>query len=274
MGYPVRIVSIASLFFASLLVLPISASAQIRAMPAGKARPAFHSYHVRPVAPHSVAAPRMRIVTAAPARASAPARALSQHAGDEFGSTFAGASGQTLQQLLDPVPGLGFDYAHLAAINSDLAIKAVIDPETQWRLAVAERVLHDTGGFSTPGYYLLDGGAYVVPTESMPTPPREQKPPQSQPTIIVLKELPATQQPSTQVAPAAAPQPSGPLPDVSSFTLVLQDGKKIQAIAFTRVSDRIAYITADGVRHSIAASQLDTAATKRINEESGTPLQL
>src|SRR5262249_45377366 len=46
------------------------------------------------------------------------------------------------------VPGLGFDYAHLAAINKaqpDLALRAVVDPATQQRLG------RGTGASAQPG---------------------------------------------------------------------------------------------------------------------------
>lgn len=190
-------------------------------------------------------------------------------------NTFAFGNGSylSLQDLLNPVPGLGFDYPYLAAINRDLGIKAVIDPATQWQLAVAERVLRDTGGLApNAGFFLLSGGGeYVVPAETAPVEPSEQSEPSpQQPQIIVLQQAPAATQPSTQPAPEAAP----PLPDVGQFTLVLRNGTQIQAVAFTRLKDRIIYITADGSRRSIAASDLDSDATTRINEERGTALQL
>lgn len=273
MRYSSRVVSVASAFFALLLFVPLPARAQFRTMGhVGSVRPAFHAIHVRPSPTHGVATGRARIATAAP-RSFRPAR--TPHApANQFSNTFGAGSGENLQQMLDPVPGLGFDYAHLAAIDSDLQIKAVIDPETEWRLATAERVLRNTGGFSAPGYYLLDGGGgYVVPAE----PVAEQTPQQpqtSQPMVIVLQQPAAAAKPAQETAPAAAPQPSAPIPNISNFTLVLQSGEKIQAIAFTRVGDQIVYITADGARHTIAASKLDSAATERINEASGTQLRL
>src|SRR5574337_872338 len=54
----------------------------------------------------------------------------------------------TVQQLLQPVPGFGFDFTHLAAVTRDLDIRAVIDPITQQRLAVAERLLLESGGLA------------------------------------------------------------------------------------------------------------------------------
>ena len=101
----------------------------------------------------------------------------------------------------------------------------------------------------------------------------EQQPPQ---VIIVQQPQPpageATTEAPSSAAPAAVEQP--PLPDVGQFVLVLHDGTQIRAVAFTRQSERIVYITTDGRRRSIAIGDLDKAATRRLNDERGTPLQL
>src|SRR5689334_24970063 len=41
---------------------------------------------------------------------------------------FLNGSPISLDQLLDPTPGFGFDFEHLNAVNPDLGIKAIIDP--------------------------------------------------------------------------------------------------------------------------------------------------
>jgi hypothetical protein len=191
-----------------------------------------------------------------------------------FAST--SSSSLTLQQLLDPVPPPGFDYTYLSAIDSDLAIKALIDPATQLRLAAAERFGRGTRGFGFgsygTGFYVLDGGEYVEPDEEPAAP--EQPATQPQPQIIVLQQAPAVQQTDEQSAPEQEIEAPPPLPDVGQFTLVLRNGSHIQAVAFTLSNDKIVYITADGSRRTIALADLDSAATVRVNEERGTPLQL
>jgi hypothetical protein len=172
----------------------------------------------------------------------------------------------SIQDLLNPVPNSGFSFDHLFALNQNLGLMAFIDPATQARLAVAERVLR-----STPfagGTFLLDGGgSYVVPMVN-------DQPQAQQPIIIV-------QQPAQQAAAAPAPaaeQPaqeaSEPLPDEGEFTLVLRDGTHIEAAAFTHRGDSIVYITPAGNQRSLAAGELDAGATVRVNQERGTPLQL
>ena len=189
------------------------------------------------------------------------------------GSSFSG-SGATLQQLLDPVPPPGFDYQYLSAIDSDLAEKAFIDPVTQLRLAAARRFLRGRG-FGGGGYYILDGGGYYYPDDSDQSEPVEQQPAQQQsqqqPQIIVLQQAPPAEQ---AAQPEAAAPEAQPLPDVGQFVLVLRNGTRIQAVAFTSSNGNILYITADGSRRTIAAADLDSETTVRVNEERGTPLQL
>ncbi|HVB86396.1 MAG TPA: hypothetical protein VNK23_06995 [Candidatus Dormibacteraeota bacterium] len=260
-----KVVSVSAVFLAFVLFAPLSARAQMRM---GAAHP-MNAMRTHPGATHFVRAQR------APVAAAAPRQFHRSNIGVppvSFGNAYAGGSGESLGQLLNPVPGLGFDYSHLNAINSDLGIEAVIDPETEWRLAVAERVARTSSGFGAGGYYLLDGGGdYILPAEPAADQPSESSQP-GQPTVIVLQEQ-AKPQPAADEAPAVAPQPATPLPNVSNFTLVLQNGTKIQAIAFTRMGDKIVYIAADGSRHTISASELNPSATEQLNAASGMQLR-
>jgi hypothetical protein len=182
----------------------------------------------------------------------------------------------SLQDLLNPVPGLGFDYHHLSVINQDLPIKALIDPVTELKIAEARRFLRHSG-FTGPGYFILDGGGYYPVSDdsdsssgSAEPAPTDQSAHQ-QPQMIVVQAPPSQQAADNSQVEA---DDAAPLPDVGQFTLVLQNGEQLQAVAFTRMNDRIVYITADGNRRTIAATDLNSDATVRINEERGTPLQL
>ena len=221
-------------------------------------------------------APRMAVVRA---RGRVTTGTPVNDPGNAFASGFGNFGGEplTVQQLLDPVPGMGFDFSDLAARDRDLDLKAAIDPATQWRLAIAERLLRDNrgfGGFVGTGGFILDGGgAYTVPEE--PTGELAAAAPAPQPQIIVVQAPAAANQQGVAPAPPAELQPQQPaLPDVGQFTLVLRDGTKIEAIAFTRKSDSIVYIAVDGSRRTLAVADLDSAATQRVNQERGTPLNL
>ncbi|HWF38407.1 MAG TPA: hypothetical protein VG322_07805 [Candidatus Acidoferrales bacterium] len=169
--------------------------------------------------------------------------------------------------------GAGINGINYVA-TQDIGTEAAIDPATQWRLAIAERVARSTGGLAGGGYYLLDGGgAYAYPYSAEPSEAESASPQQQQqPQVIVVQQAPA--QP-TQAQTAQQPAESTPaLPDAGQFTLVLHNGTQIEAVAFTQMKDHIIYITRDGSRRSLALSDLDADATVRLNQERGTPLQL
>lgn len=173
----------------------------------------------------------------------------------------------SLGQLLNPAPGLGFDFNHLAAINRDLAVRAIIDPLTQHELALTESLPREQpvaffGGYGGFGEYA------AAPVVVAP----------AQPQVIVVRQpvpqaAPAARA-AAQPAPAAAAPPQPPLPDVGQFLLVRRDGKVIHAVAFSVEGKRVIYITADGLRRSIALDQLNTRVTEERNAERGTILHL
>jgi len=159
--------------------------------------------------------------------------------------------------LFGPLPGLGSNS------GPDWAIKAAIDPATQWRLFETQRFARSFG-FGAPGFYLLDGGGYYNPSESS----EAEQAPQEQ-------GLPAeTETAVREYAAQPATVESAPLEDVGQFILALRNGTRVEAVAFTRANDHIIYVTADGFRRSLALSDLDPDTTIRINEERGTPLEI
>ena len=241
---------------ALLLVVPALAYAQRSGGGLSMPGPAMRMAPSNPPARHAT---NTRVSTNHPRSASSalgPAGALDS-------TNFGGAL--TVQQLLDPFPGFGFNFEHLSAIDQDIAIKALIDPVTQARLRIALR-LSRLNGFA-PGAFLLDGGGwYGVPADN------EQQPQAQQPVIIVQQApQPAAPQEMAAAEPAEA---SAPLPDEGEFTLVTRQGVRIDALAFTIMNDKIVYITPAGGRRSMAVSELDPSATIHLNQERGTPIQL
>lgn len=168
------------------------------------------------------------------------------------------------------VPGQGFDFAHLAAINSGAGVRALIDPVTQHQLALLRDIRREspqaTGFFPNffPGFYPGFEQSAAEP---------------SQPTIIVVPQAtPAPDQyPERGRAPSVETpvlaQPIEPTHDAGDFVLVRRDGGLLFAVAFTQGGGRITYITRDGVRRGLVLADLDIAATVSMNEERGTPLQ-
>jgi hypothetical protein len=219
--------------------------------------------------------------------------------GSNAGSSNAGFAGDpiSLQQLLDPYPAYGFDFEHLNAINRDLEMKAFIDPATQMRIATAERRLrHSPRAGTGSGFYVLDGGgAYAIPDDSSgdvnvdqgeaagqaqqgddqaAQGQQAQGTRRAQQPIIIIQQ-PSAEQPAGESNGAPeAQEEAASLRDVGQFTLVTRDGMEIEAVAFTRVKDKLVYITSEGARYTLALRDLDSDETVRVNQERGTPLQL
>jgi hypothetical protein len=170
-----------------------------------------------------------------------------------------------LGQLLNPVPGLGFDFTHLAAINSDLAVRAIIDPLTQQELALTEGLpqVQPTGFIG--GYVGGYGGYAAQPVVVAPAQPQ---------VIVVQQPVPQAAPTAPAPAPAASAPPEPPLPDVGQFLLVERSGKVIHAVAFSVEGKKVVYITAAGLRRSIPLGQINTSATEERNAERGTILHL
>jgi hypothetical protein len=279
---------------AILLCVPLAAPGSVSAQkPAGQSMVAEAPAHPQASGPQASAARPMRS-TSTRTRSARRANAIGfSGANGIFGFNAATGTASlggpiTLQQLLDPVPPFGFNYEFLSAIDRNLAAQALIDPATQARLAIAERLSAISSGFGVPGFFLLDGGgAYVSAPPPMPDQgpadaeggpegpagPMSAQQQQQQPQVIVV-QMPATQAQQQGNLAAEKEENETPLPDVGEFTLVLRNGAKVKAVAFTLVNDRVVYITRDGGRRSFPASQLDPDATEEINEESGTPVQL
>jgi hypothetical protein len=182
----------------------------------------------------------------------------------------ANGTGIPLQQIIGTTPGYGFNYQYLNSINNDIALKAAIDPATQVQLREAARL--NCGTIGTGGYIIPSFGGYAAPEE---TDQQSEGESSTQPQVILV-QVPTAAAASAQAAdgPVAPAAEEAPLPDEQLFVLVLRDGSKLEATAFTRTTDTIVYITADGMRRTIQRADLDTEATIRVNGERGTQLQL
>ncbi len=283
---------------AVLLVIPTFAQAQratgsFRAAPSAPASaPAVHSTAVR-----AHTGTRTNSTRASRTSSATPSAAESSLGANNFGPNNFGSLGVGIDplsaQLLDPLAslGFGFDFAHAVAIR-DAELKAFIDPATQQRLALAERRFskspHPTNGF----FFLDGGGAHVLPVDAgngvNPDADTQAAQDQNQDQgrngqgAPAEREQSGSQQGSQQgyerpiiilQQPAESKEQSD-LPDEGEFTLILRSGQEIEAVAFTRVGDRIVYITTGGGRRTVAVREVDVDATVRLNQERGTPLQI
>jgi hypothetical protein len=174
--------------------------------------------------------------------------------GDTFGDAFG-----------FPVPGLGFDFPHLAAVNGNLAVRALIDPATQAQIALALRLRGFNSGFVSPFFF---GGGFPIVMETPGVVAQQPEAAPQAPIIVVAPPAAQTAAPLT----AAVDQP--PLPDPGEFVLVQRDGRLLFAVAFTAQPGHVVYVTKEGLRRSIALDQLDVDTTLRMNEERGSSIQI
>jgi hypothetical protein len=214
--------------------------------------------------------PAVRVRPAGPAgvRASGP-RAVTGTARVRSNGTFLGPG-------FAPGVGNGFGTGLYNGFGGNLSVEAAIDPATQWKLALAERLAR-LRGFGGSGSYLVNGG-YVGYEDSETGEPASYAAEPGQPAVqsgqqpIIVIQQPASGMGSVEPAPIARQET--PLPDVGQFTLVTRNGTRVPAIGFTRMGDRIIYITVEGSRRTMATADLDVDATRKLNEERGTPLTL
>jgi len=164
-----------------------------------------------------------------------------------------------------PVPGLGFDYAHLAAITRNLRVSDISVLSTAQRLALARSltpVVPFGGAFiPTPAQVIVVQQPPVVVVQQSAIPEDELEP--------VARTRPA--QPREAVEPARAPEP---LHDAGEFVLVRRDGRLVFAVAFAAEGDQLTYVTREGVRRALPLAELDIETTRRMNEERGTTIHL
>jgi hypothetical protein len=171
------------------------------------------------------------------------------------------------------VPGLGFDFPHLAAISGG-------------RQNNHFSHFGHNGGHGQSSFVPIFFGGYPYYADDLSNDQSDQQPEQqpgqqSQPQIIVVQQpVPAQQSADswsdTGNLAAAAPEPqaAAPIPDVGDFILVRRDGRILFASLFSVVGAQLQYVTPDGFRRTLAMSDLDAGATQQMNEARGTTVQI
>jgi hypothetical protein len=165
------------------------------------------------------------------------------------------------------VPGLGFDYTHLAARERNIGVRALIDPVTQHQLALERQARRAVPAVAAPAIFIPISNVVIV-----------QPPP-----VVVVESPPVVQAPApAQASPAAAPAeasreaaaPSEPLRELEEILLIRRDGSALKVVAFSANATRLTYVTRDGARRSLALAELDLEATTLANEERGVVLRI
>ncbi len=180
-------------------------------------------------------------------------------------------SGNTVDTLINgnyPAPGLGFDYTHHAAINRNLGVRALVDPITQHRLALARQIRRETPVAPISGPIVINS----IQVNVLPQPP-----------VVIVQEPelePADRLESARYMERVAEASQAPAffyepeQDTSEMVFIRRDGSLLFAVAFVTRGERIIYVTREGHRRSLALAELDLDATRDINEARGTSLSL
>jgi hypothetical protein len=174
---------------------------------------------------------------------------------NNLGSTVSPETAITTDSL--PVPGLGFDFVHAAAVSRATGrVPAIGSPIGTSFIALP---------FFTPP-------PEVVVVQSPPPVIVVQAP-----APVIVRQGASTESnahaPASGLA-AAAPQEVEVRREAAEYVFVQRDGRVVFAVAFTVEGDRVSYITREGNRRSLAIGAIDFDATTRMNEERGIRVAL
>jgi hypothetical protein len=163
---------------------------------------------------------------------------------------------------LHGVPGLGFDFQHLAIVNRPFRDRFGHEHRRGFEFITP---IFDAG---LPFYYSFDTGAPYYYTQDQTQPPQ----------IIVPYPVPVTgQSPPVQTQADQSPPPpvpAAPVPELSQLILVRQDGQVLFAVAFTTLNGKLTYVTREGLKRSFPVDELDKSATRDMNDANGTSVAL
>jgi len=153
-----------------------------------------------------------------------------------------------------PVPGLGFDFPHLAATQGPGAVGA-LNQEC-----------------SLPLFFPFFDGGFFLPTA--PTVDEVQAEPEAldaeQPRRLSrprIPESPATPAPAAEAA-NIAPREN------EEYVFVRHDGTVFFAVAFAWEDEMLRYVTPEGLRRAVPREALDLRATQQFNEQRGLNFRL
>jgi hypothetical protein len=160
-----------------------------------------------------------------------------------------------------PVPGLGFDFAHLAAINAG-----------RHHRMFRGTTFSSFGGFPFVEFPFFSDSSGIAPVQAAP------------PQVIIVQQ-PAPQQAEddeAEVTPrrgrrfysAPAPADAAPGRAAGEYVLVRRDGGLLFAVAFSLQGGQLNYVTREGLRRTVALAAIDAEATEQMNEQRGMTVRL
>jgi hypothetical protein len=244
------------LFFAPVLVyaqhagapaMPPMAAHPVASIPVA---PASHPAPVASVASthansHSVASGH-RALSSSPRGAARPATSSKVTGNPQPVPSANGFTGAPVAEDDLGAPGLGFDYAHYAAVH----------PNSGRHLFSGGIVPFVGGGIYIPYPVYLDNGSTAEPaaesTQAEVERPAEDTVTRPEPALV-----------------RSHAHSNLPIEQDSEYVFVRRDGTVFFAVAFTFDSTDLRYVTQDGFRRSVPLASLDLAATQQFNEQRG-----
>jgi hypothetical protein len=168
----------------------------------------------------------------------------------------AGSGRSVLSQ--DTVPGLGFDYAHVAAVHPH---------------GNHDHLRNRNFAFA---YFPFYGGGYYMPLSSVDD-PEDAPPAYAQQPDTGDQQSAQTDDPDRPARPSRdyvpAKQTAAEL-EAEQYVFVLRDGTVFFAAAYAWENGTLRYITKEGLRRTLTADKLDLAATQQFNEQRGLTFRL
>jgi hypothetical protein len=154
----------------------------------------------------------------------------------------------------DDVPGLGFDFPHLAAVSGGRN--------------------HFGRGFFGGAPFFDSGFLFGAPSVIIEQPaPGEVQSEADDAAGDAVESAPvrrARRMYEVELSPAPAPAAnSAPEREVEQYVFVKRDGGLEFAVAYSWVDGTLRYITPDGRRRTLGRDALDLSATEQFNEERG-----
>jgi hypothetical protein len=158
------------------------------------------------------------------------------------------------------VPGLGFDYPHLAAVSGNQR--------------------HHRGQFGafSPGFggFLLGSPQVIVeelqPSETQASPAEDQYDADNEPQAEGVQRRATTRRsisPHAAIEPSATETASSSDTDPAEFVFVRRDGGLVFAVAYSWENGTLRYVSRDGMRRAIPRDAVDLTATQQFNEQRG-----
>jgi hypothetical protein len=151
-----------------------------------------------------------------------------------------------------PVPGLGFDMAHLAATRGPEAVGA-----GRHRRQV-------------PFFFPFFDGGFFLPTS--PVVVEEAAVPEAQQEIgaeAEIVEAPRRARVSPPAQTAEIEAAGAVQRETEEYVFVRQDGTVFFAVAYAWENGILRYVTSEGLRRSVSRETLDLNATQQFNEQRG-----